>query len=90
MDFMSFDDWSNLRQDFIHSAGYIGNTFGIKAFGDASAPDDSEMTLDDYIQLNNGLVDVMEPTIIIDAPLSEIPVLLGSSLTVSLSATDDV
>jgi hypothetical protein len=83
-----FDDFANLNHQFAQVFFHSGNSLG-KGYGGAaeSTQQTPEQTFQDYIN-QNGPIDVVKPVIAITAPAAGSQV--GSSLTVTIQATDNV
>ncbi len=87
----TFDDWFGLRPDFNQSAIHTGNTklLGLGATA-PSLPTDPAPTVEDYEQQNQAPLDLMPPSVSIDAPAANSALAIGADLTVDITATDNV
>lgn len=86
-----FNDWANLRLDFTSYLDALGNTFGLNrgALGNSFvSPNEPETTIDELI-LRHGPFESQPPSLQILTPLPGSTLLVGGSLTVSLTATDN-
>ena len=83
-----YDDFANLNhqmaQVFLHAGNSFGGGYGASAEATQQAPEQNVL---DYIN-KNGPIDLIKPVIAITAPAAGSQV--GSSLTVTIQATDNV
>ena len=83
-----FDDFANLNHQFAEVFFHAGNTLGTGYGGAAESTQQvPEQNYQDYIN-QNGPVDLVKPVIAITSPAAGSQV--GSSLTVTIQATDNV
>ena len=86
----TYNDWANLQLDFQNAIGHIGNSL-VK--GDstvlATEPDGHEQTLLNYVAENSANLDLIAPTISINAPAPDTVIPANGNLTVNLTAADN-
>ncbi len=87
----TYNDWANLQLDFQNAIGHVGNSL-VK--GDSTVvttePDSKEQTVLDYVNQNSANLDMSHPTVTIDAPLDGAVIPPNGTLTVTLTAADNV
>jgi hypothetical protein len=85
----TFNDFANLNHQFPEVVFNVGNTlnteYGAGDFGDPNP----EQNVQDYVNLN-GSIDFTKPVVSITSPVANATVGIGGSLTVSITATDNV
>ena len=87
---LPFDDWSHIKLDFSSYLDNLGNSFAKEYQLGTELPDseESEITRETIEQLH-GPSDNETPLVSINQPAPSVEIVVGSSLTVDLTATDN-